>query len=999
MTTGRMNKESLSLMTKPSIAATTAVSLLAVLATLLLGAGTARAEFGIVPAGQPNGFEADVSDPRSGAHPDATTSFNFNVGPDGLEGELKDLVVDLPAGLAGNPQSVATCTQSEILNDSGTNPTCPAGSQIGVVDIRTVFGPFVVPFAKIPVFNLVPPDGTVADFGFVVAGVPIHVGASVRPGDYGLRTTIRNNPQFIPIAGVTLTIWGVPADSSHDTLRTPCLPSAGGTPSGEACPSNARRAPFLTNPTICDSRKTTTIRASSWQQPEEFVSETALTDSAPTECDRLAFDPTIEVTPDSTEPDAPSGYEVKLGVPQSDDPDGRGTAHLRDATVTMPPGVTISPSTADGLQACSDAQLGFGSDRPTSCPEASKIGSISIDTPVLPGPLVGDIHVGQPLPGNQYRLFLTARGFGVLLKLRGEVRPDPRTGQLTTTFRDNPQLPFSLLTLRFKGGPRAPLANPPTCGQKTVTTSLGPWSGSAPATPSGTFSIDCPGLSGFAPAFAAGTTSPVGGSFSPFALRIDRKDREQYINGLSLEMPTGLLAKLRDVPLCADAQAAAGTCGAESRVGTATVGAGPGSNPFFLRGSASLTGPYKGAPYGLSVSVRAIAGPYDLGTVVVRQAIFIDRTDAHLTVVSDPLPTILEGVPLRLRSVNVDIDRPGFMINPTSCAPKQIKATLGSTQGSSFETVSRLQVGDCQALPFEPDLDMRLFGRNRTRDGAHPGLRARVTQRNGESAIRGVSVKLPLSLALDPDNAQGLCEYEDGLAGNCPANSIVGRAKALTPLLNRPLSGPVYFVKGVRFGANGRRIRTLPTLYIPLRGEIALDLRARSQVSRGKLVTTFDNVPDAPISQFELSIDGGRNGILAVTGGRRANLCSGQQVAFADIDGQNGKRADQRVRMVTPCARKRKARLRAGKVSWRGRKLVVRGRMAGTASKRVRVAVRCAGGGRVSRLVRPKRGRIRTTVKLRGRCANARRGRVILRYSGGPRVKRATYSRKVRKRG
>jgi hypothetical protein len=502
----------------------------------------------------------------------------------------------------------------------------------------------------------------------------------------------------------------------------------------------------------------------------------------------------------------------------------------------------------------------------------------------------------------------------VIIKLAGKVDPDPTTGQLVTTFANNPQLPFTSFTLRFKGGPTAPLMNPADCGTYQVTTALTPWSGGPVATPSTPFDIACPGVSGFAPAFNAGTTNPTGGAFSPFAVRIDRRDGQEFINGVSLDLPKGLLAKLKGVPLCPETQAAAGTCGIESRVGTATVGAGPGSQPYYLQGTVALTEGYKGAPYGLSVAVPAVAGPYNLGMVVVRQAIHIDPIDAHITVLSDPLPTILQGIPLRLRSINVDIDRPGFTLNPTSCAPKAIRGMLTSTAGSTSQVSQRFQVGDCQALPLKPRLALRLTGRNQMAPGSHPGLRAVLTQGGAQANLNRVAVQLPLSLALDPDNARSLCEFADGLRVQCPSSSIIGRARAITPVLDRPLTGPVYFVKGVRIDKKtGRQIRTLPTLLIPLRGQVAIDLRARSSVVDDKLVNTFEAIPDAPVSRFELTLRGGKGGILVVTSGR--SVCrSGKQVADVDIDGQNRRRADQAIHVKTPCAAaKRTSRGRRGR--------------------------------------------------------------------------------------
>ena len=369
-------------------------------------------------------------------------------------------------------------------------------------------------------------------------------------------------------------------------------------------------------------------------------------------------------------------------------------------------------------------------------------------------------------------------------------------------------------------------------------------------------------------------------------------------------------SKLKGVPQCADAAASAGTCPESSRVGTATVGAGPGSHPFFLSGGVYLTGPYKKGPFGLSVAVPAKAGPFDLGLVVVRQQLLVDPVDAHVNVVSDPLPTVVKGVPVRMRSLNVDVDRRDFVLNPTSCKAKTILATFKAPNGSVFTATSPFGAANCAALGLKPKLGLRLTGRKQMTDGKHPGVKAVVLQRRGDANLERVEVRLPLSLALDPDNAQALCEFKDGIKPDptCPEGSIVGRAVARTPLLEQPLSGPVYFVKNVRVDPKtGRSIRTLPMLVIPLRGEngIRLNLKGTSNVSSSdQLVNTFAAIPDAPVSRFDLTIQGGKNGILVVNG----NACRRKQVANVEIDGQNNKTSDRNTTIKTPCKKPKKNR-------------------------------------------------------------------------------------------
>jgi hypothetical protein len=948
----------------------------------LVSAAPARGEFGVSmfdggtfgppPAGTTNEFASGPAYTQAGGHPyEAWTAFQVNrvldsaqrFQPDG--GNFRNVRVDLPPGLVGNPTAVPQCPRTLTMPTSreeiAASPEefCPVSTVVGTAIIMIESAPDDDDPDDLPeveqnpavVFNYEPQPGVAASFGFIYLDVTTFIEARLRAdGEYAVSVEVRNASNAIRVLGARVALWGVPSDPSHDAQRcifldqadvfaTPprCDSTAPGTPVGpNPFPGDLERKAFLTLPTACTPPGVgleTGIHLDAWNPgipaaDASFVSHlppgyegelepdpsTWGPPQGPTGCDRLPFDPSFSAQPDSSTPDSPTGLTVNLGFPQDglEDPEGLATAHLRDTTVTLPEGMTINPSGAGGLEACTDAQVGFNSVSPVACPEASKIADVTATTPVLEEQLTGAVYVGSqlsddPASGDMFRIILVLENAerGIFVKLLGKVRADPNTGRLVTSFVGNPQLPVSSISLRFKDGPRAPLAMPPDCGTKTVEATMTSWAGHL-VRRSDSFNITCtPDLGGFAPLFSAGTVSPVGGAFSPFVVRINRPDRQQYMRGLTIEMPPGLIGKLKDIPLCPEAQANAGTCGIESRIGTATVGAGPGTNPFFLEGSVSLTGGYKGAPFGLSTAVRAVAGPFDLGMVVVRQSIFVDPVDAHITVVSDPLPLIVKGVPVRLRSINVDVNRPGFTINPTSCGPKQIKATMISDRGAIHQTTQQFQVGDCQALPLRPRLRMRLTGRKQLRDKGHPGIRAVLTQRPGQANLKKVAVKLPLSLALDPERAQSddLCEFEAGQRVDCPRSSIIGRARAFTPVLNRPLTGPVYFVKNVRIHPRtGNPIRTLPTLLIPLKGEVDIHLRAQSDTQRGKLVNTFSSVPDAPVSRFELALRGGRRGILIVNG----NPCRRNRTADVQMDGQNGKRADRGVKIRMPCGNKRK---------------------------------------------------------------------------------------------
>jgi hypothetical protein len=878
---------------------------------------------------------------QAGGHPYAlTTAIGFNVSslssavnniPEPQENaEPRDINVALPPGLVGNPGAVPQC--SDVQFDTGPDPSvCPAETQVGYLALFFYAGG-TAPQA-LPVYSVVPPPGQPAEFGFDVGGVHVPIFFHVRTeGDYGLTADLSGVTEADPVLASYLTLWGTPADPSHSLLRfTQGAGQPGtdlpGNPLPGGVPSDAPPLPLLDYPTNCESgARTASATADSWQDPGVFTSPTTSTLPAPTGCDNLSFQPSLTATPDNLTAGQPAGLQVDLHVPQTNDPGVPATPQLENATVTLPQGMVINPASAGGLQGCSDAQIALHSDAAATCPDGSQLGTVQVATPLLPGPLTGQVYLGAPecspcastdaQSGRMVRLYIVAQGFGVTVKLPGTVSVDPVTGQLATTFDQNPQLPFSDLLLTLDDGPRASLVNPRACGAYATTSDLSPWSSpfTADVFPSSSFAIsNCGDPNVFAPTFSAGSTSSRAGAYSPFMLTFSRGDQDQFFSGLTATLPPGVSAKLAGVPLCSDSDASAGTCPAASRVGTATVASGPGSEPLWIpqpgapQPSVYLTGPYKGAPYGLVVEAPAVAGPFNLGTVVVRQALYVDPTTAQVTAVSDPFPTILDGIPLQIRTVSVTIDGPSFTLNPTGCDPMAITGTLTSTGGMSAPVSTRFQVDSCQALGFSPKLAFRLTGRGQTHSGNHPTLTATLTQGPGQANIRSARVALPLSLALDVNNSQHVCNYDVAQAVHggpvaCPASTIVGQASASTPLLDRPLSGPVYLVQGIRFGRQGQRIHTLPSLLIPLRGQIALDLRASSAVNGAQqLVTTFSTVPDAPVSKFTLTINGGRKGILVITG-RGKSICTAAQVADASFGAHSGKTMSAAITMSKPCA-------------------------------------------------------------------------------------------------
>lgn len=843
---------------------------------------------------------------QAGAHPDLTVSFALPVDPHAvIGGEVKpgplesvhSVDVDLPQGMVGNPTAFETCTPEALANPGFGGSACPVASQIGVVNGRTagVQGPT---FFRVGLYNVSHGPNVAARFGFNFLNVTNTIEARVRPGDYGISSGSLAIPQAQAIETATVTLWGVPADPAHDTSRQ--APGEGQIPQDNPPPvrTDAPHVPFLSSPTSCtDTPVSFAMRGDSWEHRGVFDTRTLTADDDGTPfvfegCEYLAFAPTADVRPLSRVADAPTGMNVDIDVPQADDPDGLSTAHVRRVVMTFPRGMSVSPASAAGLGACAPSEINLATNEAPSCPDSSKIGTVSVDTPLLSEPLTGDVILAKQ-NDNPFRslvaVYIAVKGPGFYVKLPGKVDLDPVFGQLTATFDNTPQLPFSALQVKFPGGSGAAFATPRTCGTYNTHVEITSWASAKPVSLDSPMTIDqgCDAPA-FAPSFTAGTSNPLAGQDSPFSFTLTRADRMPYLSGVTMALPDGLLARIGSVAQCDAGQAGTGSCPAESQIGTTSVLSGPGAQPLPVKGRVYLTGPYKDAPFGLSVAVPTAgqAGPFDLGTVVVRAGIYVDRR-AQAIVKSDPLPTIIEGVPLRIRQVNVTIDRPHFMLNPSSCAPKSIFASFAALSGPGSDQSVPFQVGGCGDLDLQQKLKLKFTGKGSTKDGAHPGIEATLTAPDSSAKIKKAEVKLPLSLALDPDNAQALCKPEQRAALNCPKASIVGQATAVS-LLRSPLSGPVYFVEGLRKAPNGRTIRTLPKLWIPMSGEgVTIDVDASSAVDSSKrLVTTFDNIPDAPVTDFRLKITGGKHGILVVSG--NPGTCDRDKTVDSRFTGHNG---------------------------------------------------------------------------------------------------------------
>jgi hypothetical protein len=896
----------------------------------------------VAPGFHLTGFDGEVlqqnGDPatQAGFHPyTATTTFTYSsqVDPNGLEWpaeDLKDAIVKLPPGLVGNPLAYPRCTAAQLAAAAN----CPPESQVGTVHLHTD-GYFLGTSGVVPVFNMEPSHGSPAVFGFSIIGGVTHVFGKVRTGDdYGVTVISKNAAEGISFQGVTFTFWGIPADASHDAQRF-CAGEGNGTGS-PGCATTAPLKPFLSLPTSCVGPVQTSLDVTSWQT--EAFDSASFTSHAPGEpnneigaegCNSVDFSPSLEARPTTNVADFPSGLDVNLHVPQHEACDSGppvscevAEAHLKDTTVTLPEGLVVNPSGANGLHGCSLSEFGFTSKEgdvihttpdPATCPDASKLGTVEVESPLVDHPLKGSVHIADPYanPFNSLlAIYITLDDpeTGTVVKLAGEVKADPSTGRLTTTVLNNPQLPFEDFKLHFFGGAGGSLRTPATCGQYTTTSSLTPWTApesGAPDTPSDTWAItqapgggNCATSTGAlpnAPSFDAGAVSPIAKAYSPFVMHLKRNDGSQNFQALGVSPPQGLIAKLAGTTQCsasalATAASKAGaqekaspSCPASSEVGTVVAGAGAGPAPYYAQGKAYLTGPYKGAPLSLAIVTPATAGPFDLGTIVVRTALYVDSKTAKINAISDQIPSILQGIPLDVRTVDVALDRPEFTFNPTSCDPMSVDGSLTSTLGQVAPLSSRFQVGECGRLGFKPQMSLSLKGG--TTRGKHPALTAILTPRAGDANIASLSVALPKSEFLDQGHIGTVCTRVQFAADECPAASIYGEATVFTPVLDQPLTGHVY----LRSSDN-----LLPDLVPDLRGPANLPIKVesagRTDSIKGGLRNTFDFVPDAPFTKLVVQLQGGKKGLLQ----NSRSICLQIYRATIEYTAHNGKTLTQR---------------------------------------------------------------------------------------------------------
>jgi hypothetical protein len=895
-------------------------------------------------------FHAKVSGPdgraasAAASHPfQYTTTFAVNLAPsppgsqfplEPAGGDLREIEVTLPPGLVGNPTATTRCPAQQFntagfvsfpLEGNALVNECPESSVVGLATVqqREALGAKL----RVPIYNLTPPKGMPAQLGFQVLGAPIYINTRLRSeGDFGISAFLENVTEAQRVTAARVSIWGTPGDKLHNTMRGRCGISDEG-----LCPVAGTARPFLRLPTQCENPLLSSMSIETWARPGAFASAES-SEGAPGGCGAVPFTPSIESRPTTNVADSPSGLHFDLHLPQGEheDPAGLGEADLRSAVVMLPEGLVVNPASANGRGACTPTQVGFTGfegarasfdANPAQCPEAAKVGRVEAISPAVDHPLQGSVYLARQFdnPFNSLLaiyIVLEDAQSGIVVKLAGKLTLDPATGQLTTTVSDSPQLPVEDFSFDFFEGPRAPLRTPMSCGEYSTITQMTPWSApaGAVATPADSFQIaagpagPCP-TGALAPKLSAGLANPTAATYSPFSLRLTRADGTGEITAISTTTPTGLSAKLAGIPYCPEAgiaqaaarsgpgqgaaEAAASSCPAASQVGTTTAGAGAGPAPFYTSGKVYLAGPYKGASISLLTIVPALAGPFDLGVVVDRIALQVDPETAQVTAAADPLPRLLAGIPLDLREIRVDLDRKDFTLAPTSCEPKSVNANVTGPAGAATAT-DRFQVGGCAALGFKPKLSLKLLGGTKRND--HPTLKSTITYPKGSYAnIAKAVVTLPPSEQIDNAHIQNPCTRVQFNAHQCPPGSILGYAKAFSPLLDKPLEGPVYF------RSNGGE-RLLPDIVADLNGQLHVVAVGFVKSVHARIRTTFAAVPDAPLSKFTLNLKGGKKGLLV----NNRDICAQRYRVGIKLTAHNAKHSDSDPLVGTSCKVKKR---------------------------------------------------------------------------------------------
>ncbi len=905
-------------------------------------------------------------DTQSGSHPyelQSTVDFNEILAEVQLPGQprrvvpgapalTKNLTFSLPPGLLGNVTAAAQCADEDFnalaSTRGGTRNLCPDDSAIGVATV-TLLAPSPITYKTlvVPLFNLEPAPGEPARFGFEAESVPVVIDTTVHTNsDYGVSASVNDATAAAQVLGAQVIFWGDPSEQDHDSSRGwSCLRDGHQASQGETCQSPTERSntPFLTLPTSCTGQLSSLMAGESWtENPIEalytFQNQLGEPLASLEDCDQVPFEPTLNIQPQqeehqqSTSADTPTGLDAKVTLPQTGTLTNGllGAGDVRSATVTLPAGMGLNPGAANGLEACSQEQVGYegpGGSDPFSpgapeplhfntdeahCPKGSKLGRVRIKTPLLSEELTGSVYLAEqdhnPF-GSLIALYLVAESekLGLHVKLAGEGHLDESTGQVSTTFTNTPQVPFEELELELFGGPRGSLLTPSSCGSFTATSSFESWSGahSTPQSEPGFAITSGPGggpcLSNpqpFAPSLVTGSTSPQAGGFTGFELTLGNPAGDQALSGLTVQLPLGVAALLSNVEPCGEPQAAQGTCPASSQIGHSIASAGLGPEPFNLEGQVYLTGPYGGAPFGIEVLTPAVAGPFNLGNVIVRSRIEVDPHTAQVTITSDPIPTIVKGVPAQIKQLKVIVDRSDFEFNPTNCNAAAIQATLTGNEGGSASLSSPFQVTGCAGLPFKPGVTASTMGKTSKADGARLGLTFR--SRTGEAHVAKTILTIPATLPARLTTIQKACVasvFEADPAA-CPEGSDIGMAVVHTPVLKSRLVGPIYLV------SHGNA--AWPDAELVLQGEgIKVILDGQTAIKKGVTTSSFLSVPDAPFESVEAMLPEGPHSALTTNLPLKDHysLCGQHLTVPTALTGQNGTAVSETVKVsVQGCA-------------------------------------------------------------------------------------------------
>jgi len=833
---------------------------------------SSAADFGIVPGSLEIAMLDAEGNPetRAGSHPDRL-QIDFALDVEDTGTTPRDFVFELPPGLAGSSSAVPECPRAVFEGDT---ETCPDESQVGVVTLGLAgFGD-----VELPLFQVEPPPGQLISFSSL-PGLDSTVEMEMRPEDSGVTFKSTDMTPAMITKG-HFELWGIPADRQE----------------GTAIP---RRA-FLTAPTRCGPVGIT-IRTRSWQDGAPWLSASAETAVPLSGCEDLTFEPRLGMRLSNPRADSATGIEMELTMPQGGDPDGLASAQLESMTMEMPEGVTVSPGAAGGIEVCSDAQFGLGSNGEAACPPASNIGTVEVLSPSVRTPLLGTVYIGEERPGERFRMLVTASAVGVVTKFVGVLEADPVTGRLSATMKGLPQVPIERLALNIDSGAEPMLASPLTCGSFSGTGRFTPYGGGPVRASAASVSIaaaadgsPCPPAPPFSPQLTVTSSGHAAGRPTAISVTLRRQAGEQLPRRFAVTMPKGLSTALRGIELCQSAAAAASACPASSRIGSALAETGSGGSLVALEGDVFMAGAYRRAPFSLVMIFRARIGAFDLGTMTVRSALRIDGRTGQATVESDPLPAVVEGVPVRFRTVRMMLDRLGMIRNPTSCAPAAFSAVVEGSGGATASMTSALIVNQCDRLGFKPRLSIALTGRGQLHKSGKPGMRISAHLRRGDASLRAMRMSLPPALQFGLSGLSEICPRRDASEGLCTWRAQVGTAFARGPMLDEELKGSVYVVQPKGDG--------MPDLWVSVTADgIRMDLRGKTLLRDGRIVTHLVGLPDTPLSAFSMQLRSGRRSALRL---KTAPCVRGRARALRSpvlARAQNGARRTLRVRIKAPC--------------------------------------------------------------------------------------------------